>query len=306
MLPRPDAQSFTKFLISVGVFLCIAAFVGPGLALRDTGVLEIPERRLDEYTPTARAELLHRQGIARDVGEYAPIVAAALLLVGLASIGFGLPGLRRQERMDQQRSSAELDKLRSELEPQTEAEQRERLDQDVEQELPSPAQAPTAPLTRADVARPAAFDRSAMVRRASEVEGQVLNRLQKIADSRYEVFGHVKLPADNASFDAVLAAKDEDEADIVVEIKYSAKASAVGSITRIRINEASATLVVYEARVRRRAIAWLIWVADEADDIERLRDHANRIARRFVGRVRVSIVSADEIAGLELPPFSTG
>ncbi len=59
-----------------------------------------------------------------------------------------------------------------------------------------------------------------MVRRASEVEAQVLDRLRKIADSRYEVFGQVKLPADSASFDAVLAAKDEDEADIVVEIKY--------------------------------------------------------------------------------------
>jgi hypothetical protein len=240
------------------------------------------------------------------VGEYAPAVAAALLLVGLASIGFGLPGLRRQERIDQQRSSAELDKLRSELEPQTEAEQRERLDQDVEQELPAPAQAPTPPLTQTGVVRPAAFDRSAIVSRASEVEAQVLSRLRKIAGSRYEVFGHVKLPADNASFDAVLAAKDEDESDIVVEIKYSAKASAVGSITRIRINEASATLVVYEARVRRSAIAWLIWVTDEADDVERLRDRANGIARRLVGRVRVSIASADEIAGLELPPFSTG
>jgi hypothetical protein len=304
MLPRPDAQSFTKFLISVGAFLCIAAFVGPGLALRDTGVLQIPERRLAEYTPTARAELLHRQGIARDVGEYAPVVAAALFLGGLVSIGFGLPGLRRQERMDQQRSSAELDKLRSELEPQTEAEQRERLDQDVEQELRAPAQAPASPSPQADVVRPPAFDRSAMVRRASEVEAQVLDRLRKIADSRYEVFGQVKLPADSASFDAVLAAKDEDEADIVVEIKYSAKTSALGSITRIRINEASATLVLYEARTRRRAIAWLIWVTDEADDVERLRERANRIALRFVGRVRVSVVGSDEIAGLDLPPFS--
>lgn len=305
MLPRPDAQSFTKFLISIGVLLCIAAFVGPGLALRDNGVLEIPERRLAEYTPTARAELLHRQRIVRDVGKYAPAAAAALLLLGLASIGFGLPGLRRQERMDQQRSSAELDKLRSELEPQTEAEQRERLDQDIEQELRTPAHAPMHPPPPANMAKPPPVDRSAMVRRASEVEAQVLDRLRTIAESRYEVFSQVKLPVDNSSFDAVLAAKDNDEADIVVEIKYSEKASAVGFITRMRIDETSSTLVLYEARTRRHAIAWLIWVTDEADDIERLRDRANQSARRLVGRVRVSVVSVDEIDGLELPPFST-
>jgi hypothetical protein len=304
VLPRPDAQSFTKFLISVGVLLCIAAFVGPGLALRDTGVLEIPEHRLAEYTPTARAELSHRQNIAREVGKYAPVAAAVLLALGLAAIGFGLPGLRRQERMDQQRSFAELDKLRSELEPQTEAEQRERLTQEVEQELPAPA-APTPPQRQPSVARPAAYDRSAIERRARDVEAQVLGRLRNIAESRYEVFSQVKLSADNSRFDAVLGAKDEDEADIVVEIKYSAKVG-LGSIARMRINEASSTLVLYEARTGRRAIAWLIWVTDEASDIERLRGQADRIARQLVGRVRVSIVSADEIDGLELPPFSTG
>jgi len=52
VIPSPDPQSFTKFLISAGVFLCVAAFVGPGLALRDTGVLRISTRQLAEYTLT--------------------------------------------------------------------------------------------------------------------------------------------------------------------------------------------------------------------------------------------------------------
>jgi len=43
---RPDPQSFTKFALSAGVFLLIAAFLVPAFVLRETSVLRISEHEL--------------------------------------------------------------------------------------------------------------------------------------------------------------------------------------------------------------------------------------------------------------------
>jgi hypothetical protein len=51
VLPRPDSNGFTRFVISAGVFLVVAAFVVPGLVLRDTGVLTVSLALSDKRRP---------------------------------------------------------------------------------------------------------------------------------------------------------------------------------------------------------------------------------------------------------------
>lgn len=84
MFSRPEPQTFTKFLISAGVFLCLAVFVGPTLALRDDGALLVSRPHIAELTPVGRAELLHRQNVEHDiVGRFAIPFGAVLFAVGL-------------------------------------------------------------------------------------------------------------------------------------------------------------------------------------------------------------------------------
>jgi hypothetical protein len=96
MLPRPEAHGFTKFVLSIGVFLCVAAFVVPALILRDTDVLLVSDRELTELTPLGESEVRDRQEMARDLGGAAPYFGLLLLAAGLGLIGYGLPRLRQR------------------------------------------------------------------------------------------------------------------------------------------------------------------------------------------------------------------
>jgi hypothetical protein len=89
---RPDPQSFTKFALSAGVFLVIAAVVLPGLVLRETGVLRISRKELSGLTSIARNELERRQRIARTAGTAAPYVGALFFVLGGALLIYGAPG----------------------------------------------------------------------------------------------------------------------------------------------------------------------------------------------------------------------
>jgi hypothetical protein len=135
VFPKPETQSFTKFLISAGVFLCIAGVVGPALALRETAVLRISSHELAGLTPDGRAELIHRQKIEHTVGQVAPGVGGGMLVLGLILIFSGMPRLRRQEHADQERSSAELDKLRADLRPLSDTEVKNNLKAQADEDL---------------------------------------------------------------------------------------------------------------------------------------------------------------------------
>jgi hypothetical protein len=323
MLSRPEPQSFTKFLISAGVFLCVTAFVGPGFALRDTGVLRISRHELNGLTTTGRSELEHRQTIERDIGRVAPISAAVLLVGGLALIGSGLPRLRNQERLEDARSSAELDMLLAKLKPQTGEERRQRLEAEVTSETkpdapeaepnlsPPAASAPVAspPLTwpAPDAARSAAIDRVARMKRARDAEKLVIERIREIAPSGYKVFDQVMLADSNLGFDGLLVSVGDREAsDVVVELKYSETVSAVRKSIRTWADATAGKLLRYQARTGRTAVAWLIAVVGEAVDADALAYEVAPTVDDLSGQVEASIVNVDDIHELASPIFVGG
>src|SRR4051794_24901302 len=134
---RPEPHSFTRFVASIGVFLCVVAFVGPALVIRDTSVLRISTRELGSYTRTARTELLRRQSFSRDAAEIAPWVGIGLFVLGVLLVVYAAPRLRRQEETQELTSSAELEKLRSEIEPQSPTDRQESLEADLGAEIGS-------------------------------------------------------------------------------------------------------------------------------------------------------------------------
>jgi hypothetical protein len=300
--PRPDSQSFTKFVISAGALLVVAAFVVPGLVLRDTAVLTIPVRDLKEFTPTARGELEQRQTLARDGGRVAPYAGAGFLLGGLALILVGIPRLRRQERTADEHAEAELNKLLGEIQPQTAKEQKERLEADVEDSSKPPGVSSPATKEQPRGKVTSVETRSSQLQRWSKVEAEVLQRLAEIAPPRYDLQTRVKLEGASSKrlllLDALLISQVDQFPDIVVEVKFAGKnlSKNIGN----RVAEAESQLLRYLARYRRDSIGWLIlYVIDELD-IEKKKEIADR-AGELADVLKVSIVTQETLPSLSLP-----
>lgn len=301
MPPRPDSQSFTKFVISAGAFLVVAAFVVPGLVLRDTGVLTIPVRELEELTPKAKDELERRQTLARDGGHAAPYVGAAFLAGGLALILIGIPRLRRQERTADEHAKAELDKLLGEMKPQTAKERKQRLEADVGERAKPAGMGSPAPKQPSEGAA-GDMTRSAQMQRWSKAETEVLQRLAEIASPNYDLQSRVKLEGSSSKrlllLDALLISKAHHLPDIVVEIKFAGKnlSKNVGN----RLAEAESQLLHYLTRYRRRSVGWLIlYVIDELD-AEGKKAIVDQ-ALELTDVLKVSIVTQESLPSLSLP-----
>jgi hypothetical protein len=295
MFSKPDPQSFTKFALSAGVFLLIAAFVVPGLVLRETGALRISRHELSSLTSLARHELERRQRIDRSAEVVAPYAGVILFVLGAGLLGYGVPRLKQKENADEERSLAELDKLRSEIQPQSPREREASLKEDAEQALAEKgvqSQADTAPRPVASITN---VDR--LMLRASEVDERVLVRLAEIAPPKYELRANVKISG-GMLFDGLLVSRVDQSPDIVVEIKLIG--NSFRNNLRNRISDAVARLVWYRTRMRRSAIGWLIFVAESPLGAE---DHefAKQRAAEYGMDLHVSIVTIDDLPGMSLP-----
>jgi hypothetical protein len=278
--PRPDSQSFTRLLISAGAFFLVAAFVVPGLVLRDTGVLTITRKELAEATPTAAKELGRRQGVAADAGRAAPYVGLAFLVLGVGLLGCGVPRLWKQEQSDEERRTMELEKLRAEVRPQSPEERRERLREDVD-------------------GGGETTNREALMQDAARAEEAVLARLTKISPPVYELKSQVAVAhaGSRLLLDGLLISKLDQLPDIVVEIKYMSR----GLVDwERRVRQGSRQLQLVLDRYERPAIGWLIIVAAGTLNAER----KGRVERTFAESddgIRLSIVAPEELDQLRLP-----
>lgn len=314
MLTRPDSQSFTRLIISAGVFLVVAAFVVPGLILRDTGVLTISRERIQELTPTASEEVSRRQGIAHDAGRAAPYLGAAFFGLGCLLIALGVPRLKRQEDKDEERSAMELDKLRAELRPQTAEEREERLRDEVEplagqtellaeeavvDSTGGEKKAEVLPEVEKDVRppRPELFPPFLRARARAEID--VLARLAEIVPPSYELQTQVKLKGEPALlFDALFISQVDQLPDIVVEIKFAG--AALTKNLNNRMMEAESLLLRYTRRFRRQSIGWLIVVAEEGLSAAE-QEAIAKVVTKSADVLHVSVVTPDGLDRLVLP-----
>jgi hypothetical protein len=280
----------------------IAAVVLPGLVLRETGVLRISRKELSGLTSIARNELERRQRIARSAGIAAPYAGALFFVLGGALLIYGAPRLKQKEDADEERFSVELDKLRSEIKPQSRSEHEERLKEDVEEELAEKmAQQATRAGEEPQFSPPSSVspmrDVRQLMQKAAEVEERVLIQLTQIAPPRYELQANVKISG-NLLMDGLLVSKAEQLPDIVVEIKLVG--SSFRKNLRNRISEAIAQMSRYRARVQRATVGWLIIVVDgELGSTDR--DLAMQRAAEYDVDIRISVISIDDLPGLSLP-----
>ncbi len=295
MWPRPEAHGFTKFVLSVGAFLCVAAVVVPALILRETDVLLVPERDIEELTKVGRQEITSRQETSHDLGVAAPFIFGVLLVGGVGLIIYGLPRLKRQEDKAEEKESMELSKLRSELKPQSEEEQQAQLFATVEED-----EKPLRPAFGAPPAEPTApRDPRARMHRALEVEEQVLDRIEALAPPAYEFKRRVKATgAPNLLVDGVLLSTVDQLPDFVIEIKLGGRY--LDKNLRNRLADVLLRLTSYRNHFGRNTKGWLIFVLEEplsAAQRDQILERASDVDREIV----VSLVNLEDISQLELP-----
>jgi hypothetical protein len=318
MIPRPDAQSYTRFLISLGVFLCIAALVAPALVIRETAVFRVSAKELAGMTQTARGEIERRQRVSRTAGVYAPYAGGVLLLGGLAMIAFGIPRLRKQEGVSDQLSAAQLTEA---LAPQTPAERHARLQESLLEERGPEFLFPPDWHERRDEAHPLApqdADPNASeapestaaptedheratprlnplpLRETALVEQRVLNKLRSIAPAHYEVRTQVRLSGPPDLYLDVLWFTEMDRpADVVIEIKVY-KPNTSGLVLGTAATQANEAVRAYTTRTGRPALGWLIIVTTVPATLP-------IFTYTTVGGLDVTLVEPDEIDRLTTP-----
>jgi hypothetical protein len=298
VLQRPDPQSFSRFLASIGFFLCVAGVVGPTLILRETSVLEIKQQDLAQLTDVGKAELERRQRAARDFAKAAPIAGGVFFLFGVGLMLYATPQMRRQERRAEQRSDVELEELRKRLPPQTEAQREAHIQDEVAAEWAGPRElaSPTAP------PGPPPLDEAGRSRAEHHagVEQKVLDRLARIASPLYELRAHVRLEPSGIPLDAVLVSTIEHLPDLIVDIKLRRPGSFAKYATNV-IDETLAHVGRYRAVVSPAAKGWLVVVFD-GEISDALRDRIRDASADVLAQVHVSAVREEEIETLDLPP----
>lgn len=328
VLSRPDPQSFTRFLVSAGVFFCLLAFIAPALVIRESGLLRIGQDELDKYTPIARTELRRRQVVAKDVAHIVPYVGGILLIVGVVVLVVGVPRLIRQERHDDEHREAQLDKLRRDTPPQGDAERRARLEaevdaveadgadrigddgaegqgdplgpSDAEVVEPDSESAAVVILPTSDPPSPSgeSLSRRELMNRVAGVESRVLGRVRQVAGPLYDLRPMVRAGADSAVLlDGLLVSQIDQLPDVGIEIKYF---RSHGNFMR-RLRDALSQLSEYgRVPVAANSRWWLIVVADRLPPPDVL-ETAAALAMKRAPDVIVSIVEESEIDKLELP-----
>lgn len=304
MFPRPELQSYTKFLLSVGVFLCLAAIVMPALVLRETTVLQVDRVELARLTPVARAELERRQRVARDLGQGVPWAAGVLLVGGLALIAYSLPGMRRKERADDDFAAASFKKLLRDIEPQTEQDREEAIrEEDVEAAAAARVAAPVGARPRVPLGPPPELkDRDAIRHAREEVEARVVDRIASVTPApQYEFRPNVKIPGPAADLrlDGLLVSRSSRAPDVVVEIKV---VRFPDSIARMAVDQLISRLARYRARTGRPVAGWLILVVDESVDPRTLM-RVETYADELPGELAVTAIVEATIDALTFPPL---
>jgi hypothetical protein len=293
MLGRADARSFTRFLVSAGVSLCVLAIVGPGWILRDTGTLRVTEHELSLLTKEAHTAMIHRQRIAAALGEGALWIGLLVFLVGLVLIVIGAKRLKKQETLEDTHKQAETSLLTKQLERQSPEEIKQELEGEVARQI---AKEPASSLS--DFRRQA----SDRYKRTLVVEERTLNRLRALAEAGdFEIQEHPRFQTLGSEgptdwrVDAVLL-PPERGMPVVVEIKYLPRLELepFADLAQV-LNRAVAA---FRQRFEREARGWMILVASDIQP--EARDRADGLATVF-GGVTVTILQEDEIDGLNVP-----
>lgn len=233
-MPHVEFGNLYKFIASIGVLLMAAAVALPWLFAQSLSFLTIPADDLDGLTDGARATLIQRQEAAAVVQALLPWASAALFIIGLSLLWWGLRKWRsaqewqdRGEQAETSRKEAEALKSKAEVEPlprdATEAKLESEVDESIEDAAPAVSgaevQSSSTPMTAAH--REA--ERRARMEALRGYESRTVGLLSSAYSSAFHVSENVRLTTGKAvgvAFDAFLDPKpDTPWAQLAVDVK---------------------------------------------------------------------------------------
>jgi hypothetical protein len=294
---KPDAGSYNRLLVSLGILSFAAGLVLPWLLLRDTTALQVSQNELAQLTPSARETLIQRQDLIQSFQTWIWLAPATFIPVGLGLVVVGAVGLRSQQQLENRRLAAEVTKGEREAtyEPQSEGEREEKLIDDavlaaVDTPLSPDDRSPEpVPDERASPSDTRASQVATWVDEVRTTETMVLARLQNIIPPNYVSRPRYKVSRGDSSLllDALLRSNDPTSPDVIVEVKSLRSPRP----PRILMDEAIAQAIRYRRITGRPAWTWLIVVVHDPDPQVVARIHTSLSRNNTPDLVQVTVIT---------------
>jgi hypothetical protein len=330
VIPKPDTQTLTRLLTSVGLFLCVVAFVGPVLVLRDNSVLTLSAKQIQGFTPVAQREIARRQRWSVWEAGAAPWVGLGIFGAGLVLLGFAYPRLRNQESASDKRAALEAAQLEQQLEPQTPEERAdeaignvfvsaarrwqtmsgddvvvddisetvERAPEPIPEPMPEPVPAEQLHIEVPD----STFEQ--MWSPPETTQTNVLDRIEKLVPEEFDFRRTVKLIGEGITtdilFSGLLIARGAMYADVIVDVRLLTGLLTARHAGQMAV-DMGAKRLAYGNRTGRRSGGWIVLVWDRAAEATEEERDLIREVHRLNSRVRISAVTEAQIPEL-LPP----
>ena len=221
---KVDYSDFNKFIVSLGVGCIVLAFLVPWLFLHELGTWLTPSVSLAGLSPEARGLLQARCHITNGVLGVIPYFMGMAILVGLASMGWGLARWHANQKVLDEQALWSKDKLKREVQRMSDDQiERTTAEEVSEYAIPEIEQAvqeiPEPSGEQPDIVHTKPAVSSTDIAQHRAVEAAVAQKLMECFGNRYNVLPNHRLKW--AEFDVIMQAINPACPDLAVEVKYS-------------------------------------------------------------------------------------
>jgi hypothetical protein len=250
-----DYGDYHKFKVSLGVACIIAAFVVPWVFLREPFDLLVEPSQLEKLSDSARSLIHYRQLVVTFLIWIVPFCSLFLLIVGAVLVFRGLREWKTIQHWFDQEQQLKVAKLQKEIHQMTPLEIEQKAEAEVaESEIVETVSSSGGSLELA--IKPA--ERKTAVQRYLSIEGLISERLDQCLRADYQVFKKRRLG--KVEYDVILATHSREGFDVVIEIKFAAKAFGRQWVLDNALKIIMATELYTEA-TKRKAIPVILFVS---------------------------------------------
>lgn len=221
LVPRFEFGQFHKFLVSLGLVLCLVALAVPWFVLRESDALRVSSEELEGLTAIGRATIERKQEGLHALVVIWPYVSTGLLVFGSAFVALGLTRWRTRQAVLDRMEDLSRAKLEDEVRQLTPAEVDRKIERESaeasREEASASEQRERAPQPSIGVSSASSEFRA----RVFEVEALVASKLRAALSDWYELRPNlaVRSSRGTADIDVVAEAKWAGGADLVVEVR---------------------------------------------------------------------------------------
>ncbi|TCK98024.1 PD-(D/E)XK nuclease superfamily protein [Natranaerovirga hydrolytica] len=228
-----EYSDFHKFIVSLGTGLVVLAFTIPWFFLRESFGILVEENEIQKFPEKVQTILDIKQETIVYLLKFIPIISGIFGVIGVVLIIYGFINWSRKQQIIDKKEKASLDKALSELRNITTIERLESIEQDIDNERNDESE-----LESED--NHIAIDQSGQAQRPSysqnmqhyfNIERLLNERLNTIYRDDYIIRSNQRLG--NHEFDVIMLARNNNQTDKLIEIKYYKSKNSILGIRRV-------------------------------------------------------------------------